>query len=75
VEEAIIHLSHQDINFLSHDEFIAELINKEALDISAKIEKLVFVESDKDIPLIIENFDFSGRGQNNSFYRRNKIYG
>ena len=60
IGEVIIHLSNDDVNYIDHDEFIAELIHKEALNISAKIDKLIFVESDKDIPLVIENFVFLG---------------
>lgn len=62
-----LHLSNDDVNFLEHDEFISELIRKEALNISAKVEKLVFIESDKDIPLIIENFFFQGSNKSSAF--------
>lgn len=60
IGQAIIHLSNDDVNYIDHDEFIGELIKKEALTISARIDKLIFVESDKDIPFTIENFVFSG---------------
>lgn len=62
-----LHLSNDDVNFLEHDEFIGELIKKEALSLSANIGKLVFVESDKDIPLIIENFTFQGNNKTSTF--------
>ena len=56
IGQAIIHLSNDDVNYIDHDEFIGELIKKEALTMSARIDKLIFVESDKDIPFTIENF-------------------
>jgi len=59
IGQAIIHLSNDDVNYIDHDEFIGELIKKEALTMSARIDKLIFVESDKDIPFTIENFVFS----------------
>lgn len=67
IGQATIHLLHDDVNFLNHDEFITELIGKEALSISAKINKLIFVESDKDIPLTIENFVFVGHDKTTTF--------
>mgnify|MGYP003348037782 FL=1 len=64
IGQAVIHLSNDDVNYIEHDEFIGELIKKDALSISATIDKLVFVESDKDIPFTIENFVFSGDEKN-----------
>lgn len=59
IEEAKIYLNHDDVNLRSHDEFISELISKDALSVEAKIGKLIFVESDKDIPLEIDNLIFA----------------
>lgn len=67
IGQAIIHLSNDDVNYIEHDEFIGELIKKDALSISATIDKLVFVESDKDIPFTIENFVFSGDEKKSEF--------
>ena len=70
IGQVIIHLSNDDVNYIEHDEFISELIKKEALNISAKIDKLIFVESDKDIPLVIENFIFL---KLNFIYKKQRI--
>jgi hypothetical protein len=67
IGQAIIHLSNDDVNYIDHDEFIGELIKKEALTMSARIDKLIFVESDKDIPFTIENFVFSGNKKGAEF--------
>jgi hypothetical protein len=67
IDQVIIHLSNDDVNYIDHDEFIAELIKKETLSVSAKIGKLIFVESDKDVPLVIENFMFSGNKEATKF--------
>lgn len=67
IDQLVVYLSNDDVNYIDHDEFISELIQKEFLNISAKIGKLIFVESDKDIPLIIENFTFSGDKKNRKF--------
>ena len=48
IGQAIIHLSNDDVNYIDHDEFIGELIKKEALTMSARIDKLIFVESDSN---------------------------
>ena len=56
IGEAKLYLNHDDVNLLSHDEFISELISKDALSVEAKIGKLTFVESDNDIPLEIMDF-------------------
>jgi len=58
IGDAIVHLAHDDVNFLSHDEFISELIAKDMLSVEAHISRLKFVESDNDVPLVIDNFDF-----------------
>ncbi len=63
IGEAVVHLNNNDVNFLSHSEFISELILKNALSVKAKINKLTFVESDNDIPLIIDNFNFSSESK------------
>lgn len=55
-----IHINHDDVQLLSHDEFISELISRDALDIAIKVNRLEFVESDLDIPLVIEDFYFDG---------------
>lgn len=67
IEEAKIYLNHDDVNLLSHDEFISELISKDALSAEAKIGRLIFVESDKDIPLEIDDFIFSSNHNKTSF--------
>ncbi|MDP5020849.1 MAG: hypothetical protein NWP91_03860, partial [Rickettsiaceae bacterium] len=67
IGEARIYLDHDDVNFFSHDEFISELLAKDALSAQASIDKLIFVESDADVPLVIENFVFSSRDNNTSF--------
>lgn len=67
IENARIHLAHDDVSFISHDEFITELITREALDVQAKIKKLEFVESDLDIPFIINDFYFDGVINNTEF--------
>jgi hypothetical protein len=59
IGEAKLFLNHDDVNIFSHDEFISELINKDALSVEAKIDKLTFVESDNDIPLEIIDFVFA----------------
>lgn len=61
IGEAIIYLTHDDVDLLSHDEFISELIAKKALSVEAKIDKLTFIESDAGIPLVIEDFIFAGK--------------
>ncbi|MFK7967681.1 MAG: AsmA-like C-terminal region-containing protein [Rickettsiaceae bacterium] len=67
IDQVIIHLSNDDVNYIGHDEFITELINKKALNVSAKIGKLIFVESDKDVPFTIENFIFFGNEKTTKF--------
>ncbi len=67
VGEAVVHLNNDDVNFLSHSEFISELILKNALSVKAKITKLTFIESDNDIPLIIDNFSFSSSNEGTNF--------
>lgn len=62
-----IHINHDDVQLLSHNEFISELINKEALDIEAEVKRLEFIESDKDIPITLENFYFDGLVPNTKF--------
>lgn len=67
VDQVMIYLSNDNVTYINHDEFIAELIKKEALNVSAKIKKLVFVESDKDVAFSIENFIFSGDKKTTKF--------
>lgn len=67
IGEAKIYLNHDDVNLLSHDECISELISKDALSAEAKIGKLIFVESDKDIPLEIDDFIFASNSNKTSF--------
>ena len=45
IDQVIIHLSNDDVNYIDHDEFIAELIKKETLSVSAKIGKLISLSS------------------------------
>ncbi|PCJ29276.1 MAG: hypothetical protein COA94_01940 [Rickettsiales bacterium] len=56
IESAIKYINHDDVNFLTHHEFIAELISEGALSLQAKIGRLTFIESDGDSPLEIEDF-------------------
>lgn len=56
IGEAVIHLDHNDVNFLSHNEFISELMQKGLLSTEMNIGKLSFIESDNDIALVIKNF-------------------
>lgn len=67
IGEAKIHIRHDDVRLLSHDEFISELINRNALDVVAKVKRIEFVESDLDIPLVIEDFHFDGVTPNTKF--------
>ena len=67
IGEAIVYLDHDDVNFLSHDEFISELISKDALSAQATIDKLTFIESDADVPLVIEDFAFTSNAAKTSF--------
>lgn len=67
VKAAKIYLAHKDVNILSHDEFISELIREDLLAISAKIDRLIFIESDNDIALSIDNLIFNQTGKATSF--------
>ena len=67
IGEVVVHLNNDDVNFLSHSEFISELILKNALSVKAKVSKLTFVESDNDIPLIIDNLNFSSGNKGANF--------
>lgn len=67
VGEGVIHLNNSDVNFLSHSEFISELILKNALSVKARVNKLTFVESDDDIPLVIDKFNFSSGNEGAKF--------
>lgn len=66
-KETTIYLLHDDVNFITHDEFISELINKGYLALKVNIDKLSFVESDKDVPLEISNFSFDGTNNSEQF--------
>jgi hypothetical protein len=67
VGEVIIHLDNDDVSFLKHDEFISELIAKDTLLVQAKIKKLKFIESDWDIPLVVNNLNFHSSQDNTRF--------
>ncbi len=67
IAQMAIHLSNNEVNYIDHDEFIAELIKKEALNIAVKIDELIFVESDRDIPFVIKNFTFGGNKKATEF--------
>lgn len=67
IGEARLYLNHDDVNILSHDEFISELISKDALSVEAKIDKLTFIESDNEIPLEIKDFVFASSRDRTSF--------
>lgn len=60
IDQARLYLSNDNVNLLEHDEFIGELIGQDRINISAKIAKLIFVESDNDIPFTIDNFIING---------------
>ena len=79
IGEVILHLDNDDVNLLSHDEFISEMIFKDALSIKATINKLTFVESDHDVPLEIKNFVFESNSDKTVFSGRaddvGKLYG
>jgi hypothetical protein len=66
-KEAVIYLTHDDVNFITHDEFISELINKGYLTLKVNIDKLIFIESDKDVALEISNFSFDGTNNSEQF--------
>jgi hypothetical protein len=66
-KEVILYLENDDVNFIRHDEFISELIQKEYLTAKINIGKLTFVESDKDIALEITNFVFNGKKDSEQF--------
>lgn len=59
--EVVIHLAHDDVNLLSHDEFIGELLRKDMLNIKANIGSLLFLESDQDEALRIKNFSLDSQ--------------
>jgi hypothetical protein len=67
IGEASVYLDHDDINFFSHDEFISELLSRDTILAQARIDKLIFVESDAYVPLIIENFSFISDDHNTKF--------
>ena len=64
VGQAVMHLEHDDVNILRHDEFISELILKDLLSIETYIDKLVLVESDEDIAFIFDNVTLEKSGKN-----------
>lgn len=67
VGEAVAYLNNDDVNLLSHNEFISELISKNAIFTKIKVNKLTFVESDNDVALIIDNFKLSGQDKVTNF--------
>lgn len=67
VEEVKIHVNNDNVNFLNHHEFISELIARDVLNIKAKVEKLIFVESDNDVPFTIDQLDFANQNGNTIF--------
>ncbi|RTK92646.1 MAG: hypothetical protein EKK61_03420 [Rickettsiales bacterium] len=67
VNSASIYLNNDDIGFVKHDEFISELITKNILSAKATVKELKFIESDNDVPIIINNFSFNGVRGNAQF--------
>lgn len=67
IEEAIVHLSNSDFKLINHDEIIADLINKGGLNVSAKIDKLILMETNKSEPINVEHFVFLGNDKLSKF--------
>lgn len=67
VGQAIMHLEHDDVSILRHDEFISELILKDLLSIETSIDKLILVESDEDIAFVFNNVTLEKNGKNTLF--------
>ena len=67
IGQANLHLKHDSISLIRHDEFIGELIKRENPDLTTNITKLVFVESDGDIALEIKNFTFEKQNNLSKF--------
>ncbi len=69
VNKAAIYLNNDDVGFVKHDEFISELIVKNSLSVKAQVNELKFVESDNDVPIIINNFSFNGELNGNAEFK------
>ena len=67
INEGIIYLDNDDVNILNHNEFISELILKDIFSATMNIDKLTFIESDKDVALLIDNFKLSGTDNDINF--------
>lgn len=74
VKRASLYLDHDDVNIIRHDEFISELISKNILSVTASIDEFKLIESDRDVPLVINNFKFSG-GKNTEFTGTSNLLG
>lgn len=67
VKEASLRLNSDDTNLIHHDQFIAELIQKDLLSIKTNIEKLTLIESDNDISMVMTNFLLKKSGNSYNF--------
>lgn len=67
VKEASLRLNSDDTNLINHDQFIAELIQKDLLSIKTNIDKLTLIESDNDISMVMTNFLLKKSGNNYNF--------
>lgn len=70
VKEASLRLNSDDTNLINHDQFIAELIQKDLLSIKTNIDKLTLIESDNDISMVMTNFSLKKSGKNYNFSAR-----
>ena len=70
VKEASLRLNSDDTNLINHDQFIAELIQKDLLSIKTNIDKLTLIESDNDISMVMTNFLLKKSGKNYNFSAR-----
>lgn len=67
IEQVRYYLNSSDVNLLNHDQFIKELITSENYEVEANIGRLEFIETDQDVPLVLEDFYFDGVGSNTVF--------
>jgi hypothetical protein len=67
VQEASLRLNSDDTNLIYHDQFIAELIQKDLLSIKTNIDKLTLIESDNDISMVMTNFLLKKSGNSYNF--------
>lgn len=67
VKDASLRLNSDDTNLIHHDQFIAELIQKDLLSIKTNIDKLTLIESDDDISMVMINFSLKKSGNNYNF--------